>query len=214
LVVYSESVHLVASKGCTHIRFLISLFLKSENMKYLYLFILLSFSNIIIGQSNRYDWDQTNYINNGSRSQIITLLKDSTLVNGIVVFNSAELQCENGKIISETHYWRNGNISSYYELKDGLYHGKSVLYYKNGNKSLVGKYAYGEFDGLGRGYRKNGLLYFEEFHEDGFLIAGRYYDKKGNLKREESTLKSITMAKLGIDIFSEEAIDFERNKHE
>ena len=76
---------------------------------------------------------------------------------------------------NEKIYYKSGN---YYigEWKNGLKHGKGILYYENGNKLYDGNFIEDKFEGEGIYYYDNSDYYVNEFKYHKFGGKGKLYD--------------------------------------
>ena len=72
-------------------------------------------------------------------------------------------------------------------LKEGLRHGKGILYYKNGKKMYEGDYSEGIANGKGIKYYKNGKKLYEGDYSEGIGHGKgiKYYDNVNNTKLYE-----------------------------
>ena len=149
-------------------------------MRYIFMFLFIGLTTNIFAQSITYTADDTDYKNDGNRDQIIRLKKDGTPLNGIIQFGEfGQLNCENGKIILEIFYYKNGNMKSRCEFKDGKQHGKQEFFFKNGNKSEVFS-----IDSRNPAYKNGKESWNQKQH-----IVGQHliYYKNGTLSHEENS---------------------------
>jgi Leucine-rich repeat (LRR) protein len=141
---------------------------------------------------NKVDVNATNLKNNGNRGDVIKLRKSGIPVNGIVKFTNGELKCVEGKIILEIFYYKNGNLKSRCQYKDGFQNGLQEFFYKNGNKKFASeietkfidkleskkqKIVYTEF--WSKKYFRNGQLKTDIVYKNGLISDKICYNKRG-----------------------------------
>ena len=123
-------------------------------MKYLFVFLLVSMSSIVISQ-NRYHVDKTNFT---LKRPVVFLKQDMKPINGVL-------------------YCDYGDMGIYVKgKKDGLQRG----WYEDGQLKYERNYKYGKEDGLNREWYENGQLQYERNYKDHELLSKKCYDENGN----------------------------------
>ena len=90
---------------------------------------------------------------------------------------------ENHKIVIEQTYYVDGKIK--YERKYSNYNKKkkvleqNTVWFKNGNKHIVGNYSKGKMHGDFISYWENGQLKRKDFYKKGKLVEGNCWDNSG-----------------------------------
>jgi Leucine-rich repeat (LRR) protein len=140
------------------------------------------------------DANETNFLNDGNRNQIVLNIKLGMPINGIVKFPNGELRCVEGKIVLETMFYKNKNIKLRWQLKDGYQQGLQEFYFRNGNKKLLfyidtkiynpdektfNKKNVSYTKLWNKEYFKNGQLKKDTLYKDGYKVDQICYNKKG-----------------------------------
>ena len=141
---------------------------------------------------NKVEANKTNFKNARERGSLIKLQKSGTPLNGIVKFTNGELQCVEGKIVLETFYFKNGNLKSRCEFKDGYQNGLQEFFYKNGTKKYISKIETKIIDNSGskkqknvyiqfwsKEYFRNGQLKTDIVYRNGLIFDKICYNKRG-----------------------------------
>lgn len=141
---------------------------------------------------NKVEANKTNFKNARERGSLIKLLKSGTPLNGIVKFTNGELQCVEGKIVLETFYFKNGNLKSRCEFKDGYQNGLQEFFYKNGTKKYISEIETKIIDNSGskkqkivyiefwsKEYFRNGQLKTDMVYKNGLIFDKICYNKRG-----------------------------------
>ncbi|MFY7667444.1 MAG: hypothetical protein ACOVQG_01795 [Crocinitomicaceae bacterium] len=141
---------------------------------------------------NKVDANKTNFKNARERGSLIKLQKSGTPLNGIVKFTNGELQCVEGKIVLETFYFKNGNLKSRCEFKDGYQNGLQEFFYKNGTKKYISEIETKIIDNSGskkqkivyiefwsKEYFRNGQLKTDMVYKNGLIFDKICYNKRG-----------------------------------
>lgn len=122
-------------------------------MRYLFVFLLVSMSSIVISQ-NRYHVDKTTY---AVYDTVVYLKHDMNPINGV-------LYCDYGDI----GRYVNGKL-------DGLYR----RWHKNGQLQYEENYKNGKRDGLARSWHENGRLQYEWNYKEDIPISKKCFDENG-----------------------------------
>ena len=147
-------------------------------MKYLFVFLLISMSSIVISQ-NRYHVDKTTF---ALKDTVVYLKHDMKPINGVLYCDYGDVGIYvKGKQDGLHREWHdNGQLMWEFNYKndkaDGLWRG----WYENGQLKNEYNYKDGKEDGLCRGWHENGQLKNEYNYKDGTLIDDRCYDENGN----------------------------------
>jgi len=110
-------------------------------------------------------------------------------------FDEGSLLDEQGKPFNGLYqmYWKNGNVCTEANVKDGYIDGLSKMYFENGNLNTVENYKDRKRNGDFKAYYENGNLYQEGYYRNGNLegvfviydengkkMYTRLYDGEGN----------------------------------
>ena len=176
-------------------------------MKYLFVFLLVSMSSIVISQ-NRYHVDNTTFALNDT---VLYLKYDMKPINGVLYNDIGDMGIcvkgkkdglwreyyENGQLWYEYNYkdgkrdglyrqwYENGQLWYEINYKDDKQDGLLRQWYENGQLETENYYKDGKSDGLGRGWYTNGQLFGEYYYKDGKRdgLTRRWY-QNGQLSRE------------------------------
>jgi antitoxin component YwqK of YwqJK toxin-antitoxin module len=157
-------------------------------MKYLFLFLLVSMSFIVISQ-NRYHVDKTTF--NPLYTDVVYLKYDMTPVNGILYDSYSDSNEVNEvQLKSEINYragkkegvskkwWESGNLKYERSFKDGKQNGFSRGWYEDGQLWFERNFTDGKLNGLRKGWHENGQLKFEYNYRDSKRdgLSRKWYD--------------------------------------
>ena len=147
-------------------------------MKYLFVFLLVSMSSIVISQ-NRYHVDKTTF---ALYDTVVFLNHDMKPINGVLYCDYGDMGIYvKGKVDGLHEAWyENGQLLSEFNYKDGKEDGLCRGWYENGQLQIEQNYKDGKKDGLSRGWYENGQLLSESNFKDGKLINEKCYDENGN----------------------------------
>ena len=173
-------------------------------MKYLFVFLLISMSSIVISQ-NRYHVDKTTF---ALKDTVVYLKHDMKPINGEILCDYGGVMgiyvkgkpdgfqrdwYENLQVMYDRNYkdgkedglgrewYKNGQLKSEGNWKDGELDGLDRWWYEDGQLKIETNFKDGKRDGLCRGWHENGQLKFDYNYKDGKLISKKDWDKDGRL---------------------------------
>ena len=148
-------------------------------MKYLFVFLLVSMSSIVISQ-NRYHVDKTTF---ALYDTVVFLNHDMKPINGVLYCDYGDMGIYvKGKVDGLHEAWyENGQLQYEWNFKDGKEDGLSRAWYEDGQLMFEYNFKDDKRDGLSKGWYENGQFKDEANWKDGKLISyERCYDKNGN----------------------------------
>ena len=99
---------------------------------------------------------------------------------------SSEITYENGLMAGPYKtYFANGQVAEVGQASGNDFTGDWKTYYPNGNINSEYHFEDGNIDGLYRYYDQDGKLYYEYDYRKGEIITYRFFDKQGELLKEE-----------------------------
>ena len=171
-------------------------------MKYLFVFLLVSMSSIVISQ-NRYHVDKTTF---ALKDTVVYLKHDMKPINGVLYCDYGDVgiyvkgkkdgllrEWKNGQLWIEGNYkdgkadglvrewYKDGQLQFEGNYKDGKRDGLIRKWYDDGQLKIETNFKDGKRDGLDRGWHENGQLKFDYNYKDGKLISKKDWDKDGRL---------------------------------
>ena len=128
-------------------------------MKYLFVFLLISISSIVISQ-NRYHVDKTTF---ALYDTVLYLKYDMKPFNGVLYckYGDMGIYVKGKKDGLHRTWYENGQLQSEYNYKDGKEDGLGRAWYEDGQLGAEKNYKDGKSNGLQREWYKNGRLMFE-----------------------------------------------------
>ena len=154
-------------------------------MKYLFVFLWVSLSSIVISQ-NRYHVDKTTFALNDT---VVYLKHDMKPINGVLYCDNGDIGIYvNGKIDGLCREWyTNGQLMYEHNYKDGKEDGLGRMWYDNGQLLYEYNYKDGRDDGLHRLWHKDGQLCSESNYKDGeYDGLYRQWYENGQLNRKSN----------------------------
>ena len=147
-------------------------------MKYLFVFLLVSMSSIVISQ-NRYHVDKTTF---ALYDTVVFLNHDMKPINGVLYCDYGDMGIYvKGKVDGLHEAWyENGQLLCIMNYKDGKPDGLGREWYEDGQLKYEFNYKDGKKDGLYRVWYENGQMQYERNYKDGKLISKKCYDEDGN----------------------------------
>ena len=147
-------------------------------MKYLFVFLLVSMSSIVISQ-NRYHVDKTTF---ALKDTVVYLKHDMKPINGVLYCDYGDVGIYvKGKKDGLLREWKNGQLQFEGNYKDGKRDGLIRKWYDDGQLKIETNFKDGKRDGLDRGWHENGQLKFDYNYKDGKLISKKDWEKDGRL---------------------------------
>ena len=149
-------------------------------MKYLFVFLWVSLSSIVISQ-NRYHVDKTTY---DLEDTLVYLKYDMKPINGVLYSELGDMgMYVNGKRDGLHRAWyEDGQLRYERNFKDGKYEGLHRVWYENGRLKYESNYKDGKTNGLCRDWYEDGQLMIEYNFKDDRLISEKCFDEEGEPK--------------------------------
>ena len=81
--------------------------------------------------------------------------------------------------------YENGNLASYYNVKNGIKNGEMVSFFPNGQVKEMKHIDKNTLEGIQKEFYENGLIKLVEYRLLGRLMAFKKFDEQGNILEEK-----------------------------